>query len=88
MYGVEQQMLAKIPDYSTSEDAKIMICSWNMNAVKPDALTDWDIEKLHEWLNGITDPDVIIIGAQEIIDLANKTMTASKLNSMKSYAVE
>ncbi|CAO3615901.1 unnamed protein product [Mucor hiemalis] len=72
----EQQMLAKIPDYSTSEDAKIMICSWNMNAVKPDALTDWDIEKLHEWLNGITDPDVIIIGAQEIIDLANKTMTA------------
>lgn len=71
-------MLTNIPDYSTSKETKIMICSWNMDAVKPDALTDWDVEKVHEWLNGMTDPDIIMIGAQEIVDLASKAITASK----------
>ena len=54
-----------------------MVCSWNMDAAKPEALTDWDVEKIHEWLNGMTDPDIIMIGAQEIIDLTSKAMSAS-----------
>jgi hypothetical protein len=49
-----------------------------MDAVKPEALSDWDVEKLHEWLNGMADPDIIVIGAQEIVDLASKAITASK----------
>jgi hypothetical protein len=71
-------MLTNVPEYSDLNELNVMICSWNMDAVKPDALTDWDKEKLHEWLNGMSDPDIIMIGIQEIVDLGSKTITASK----------
>lgn len=75
---LENQTLSRIADYSESQPVNVMICSWNMDAVKPDALTKTDVEKLHEWLNGINDPDIIMIGVQEIVDLCSKTLTASK----------
>lgn len=71
-------MLTNVPEYSDLNELNVMICSWNMDAVKPDALTDWDKEKLHEWLYGMSDPDIIMIGIQEIVDLGSKTITASK----------
>lgn len=72
-------MLTSVPEYADTNELKVMICSWNMDAIRPDALTDWDVEKLHEWLNGMSDPDIIMIGIQEIVDLSSKTITASKL---------
>jgi hypothetical protein len=77
-------MIARVTDYSESQPVNVMICSWNMGAVKPDALTETDVEKLHEWLNGMKDPDIIMIGVQEIVDLCSKTLTASKYRMNKS----
>lgn len=71
-------MLANVAEYSDSNETNLMICSWNMGAIKPDALSDGDKEKIHEWLNGMIDPDIIMIGIQEIVDLGSKTITASK----------
>lgn len=58
-----------------------MACSWNMDAVKPDALSDSDVEKLQDWLQGMDDPDIIHIGTQEIADLSSTALTASKHSS-------
>lgn len=71
-------MIASIPEYSNFEETTAMICSWNMDATKPDTLTESDQEKLHEWLHGMEDPDIIMIGIQEIVDLGSTAMTASK----------
>lgn len=71
-------MIASIPEYSDFKETTVMICSWNMDAIKPDVLTESDKEKLREWLHGLSDPDIIMIGVQEIVDLSSKTMTASK----------
>lgn len=49
-----------------------------MDAIKPDALTESDVKKVHEWLNGMSNPDIIMVGIQEIVDLSSKTLTASK----------
>ncbi|KAI8091462.1 quinon protein alcohol dehydrogenase-like superfamily [Gilbertella persicaria] len=79
-YWIEQHMLTRVNDYCTFSPIQAMICSWNMDAVKPEALTDIDKEKILEWLNGMQSPDIIMIGVQEIVDLGSKTLTASKFH--------
>lgn len=64
--------------YCDFEELKTMVCSWNMDAVKPEALTEADVEKIHEWLSGMSDPDIMMVGIQEIVDLNSKTLTASE----------
>lgn len=73
-------MVASVSEYSDSNETNVMICSWNMDAIKPEVLSEWDKEKIHEWLNGMSDPDIIMIGIQEIVDLGSKTITASKIH--------
>lgn len=71
-------MITHLSDYCDFSPLETMICSWNMDAIKPDALTESDVEKVHEWLNGMANPDIIMVGIQEIVDLSSKTLTASK----------
>jgi hypothetical protein len=54
-----------------------MICSWNIDANKPEKLVE-DDETIREWLGGMQDPDIIVVGIQEIIDLESKKQTASE----------
>jgi len=75
---VEEQMTAHMGDYCDFTKLETMVCSWNMDAIKPDALTESDVDKVHEWLNGMSDPDIIMVGIQEIVDLNSKTLTASE----------
>ncbi|KAK4517642.1 3-dehydroquinate dehydratase (3-dehydroquinase) [Mucor velutinosus] len=81
-YWLEEQLVAHMADYCDFNELKTMICSWNMDAIKPDALTDTDREKIHEWLNGMADPDIIMVGIQEIVDLNSKTLTAKSFLSL------
>ncbi|CAO3633987.1 unnamed protein product [Mucor fragilis] len=81
-YWLEEQLAAHTGDYCDFDTLKTMLCSWNMDAIKPDALTDADTEKIHEWLNGMADPDIIMVGIQEIVDLNSKTLTAKSLFSL------
>ncbi|KAG1112587.1 hypothetical protein G6F42_014699 [Rhizopus arrhizus] len=65
-YWLEEQMTAHMGDYCDFTKLETMVCSWNMDAIKPDALTESDVDKVHEWLNGMSDPDIIMVGIQEI----------------------
>lgn len=55
-----------------------MICSWNIDANKPEKLVGQDDELVHEWLGEADKPDIIVVGIQEIVDLESKKQTASK----------
>ncbi|KAI9019267.1 Endonuclease/exonuclease/phosphatase [Phycomyces nitens] len=76
----EQILHSHVREYCTYQDMEVMLCSWNIDATKPEKLanTDDDI-KLREWLNGMRNPDIIVVGMQEIVDLESKKQTARSL---------
>lgn len=77
--ATDEQMKLLQRDYCEYRDARVMICSWNIDARKPDMFSPSDNEKIREWLGGMDDPDIIVVGIQEIVDLESKKQTASKL---------
>ncbi|KAF1807664.1 Endonuclease/exonuclease/phosphatase [Mucor lusitanicus] len=81
-YWLEEQLATHMAHYCDFEELKTMVCSWNMDAVKPEALTEADVEKIHEWLSGMSDPDIMMVGIQEIVDLNSKTLTAKSFLSL------
>ncbi|RCH93218.1 hypothetical protein CU097_012769 [Rhizopus azygosporus] len=75
----ECQILTRSNEYCTYDEAKIMICSWNIDANKPEKLTKEDNNEVRKWLGGMEDPDIIVVGIQEIVDLESKKQTARSL---------
>lgn len=75
---LECQILTRSNEYCTYDEAKIMICSWNIDANKPEKLTKEDNNEVRKWLGGMEDPDIIVVGIQEIVDLESKKQTARK----------
>ncbi len=75
-------MAKREEEYCTYHEIKILICSWNIDASKPADLeaSAEDVKFLESWFTSIESPDLIVIGFQEIIDLENKKLTASKLS--------
>lgn len=67
-------------EFSTFRDVKILICSWNTDAQKPQALTGSadNINFLETVLHSVDGPDIIVFGFQELIDLESSKITASK----------
>lgn len=55
-----------------------MICSWNIDANKPERILGEDDKAVREWLGTMEDPDIIVVGIQEIVDLESKKQTARK----------
>lgn len=55
-----------------------MICSWNIDANKPEKIVGEDDRQVREWLGSMQDPDIIVVGIQEIVDLESKKQTARK----------
>lgn len=53
-----------------------MVCSWNIDATKPEEITGEDERYVREWLSAMNDPDIIVVGIQEIVDLVSKKQTA------------
>ncbi|KAI8878510.1 DNase I-like protein [Backusella circina FSU 941] len=74
-YWKERNLLKRQNEYCTYRENNIMICSWNIDANKPEKLVD-EHEQIREWLKGMDDPNIIVIGIQEIIDLESKKQTA------------
>jgi hypothetical protein len=73
-------MQKRSKEYCTYEDKTVMICSWNIDANKPEKLTPEDNTAVHGWLGNMEDPDIIVVGIQEIVDLESKKQTARKYN--------
>lgn len=55
-----------------------MLSSWNIDANKPEKLTKEDDNEVRKWLGGMDNPDIIVVGIQEIVDLESKKQTARK----------
>ncbi|ORX54508.1 DNase I-like protein [Hesseltinella vesiculosa] len=75
----DRQLQLKADSYSNYRPIQVMICSWNIDANKPEKLTGKDNDLVHEWLGEADSPDVIVVGIQEIIDLESKKQTAKSL---------
>lgn len=67
-------------EFSTFRDVNVLICSWNIDAQKPEALTGSaeNVNFLENVLHSVDAPDIIVFGFQELIDLENRSLTASK----------
>ena len=79
----DSEMLTRETAFCTFRPLKIIICTWNVDATKPDALVGMSnatfLQKLlaNPALEG-SRPDIVVFGFQEVIDLADKKLTASK----------
>lgn len=71
-------MHQRAEEYCTYDDARVMICSWNIDANKPERILGDDDKAVREWLGTMVDPDIIVVGIQEIVDLESKKQTARK----------
>lgn len=74
----DQKMQMYQGDFCQERDTRILICSWNIDANKPEKLTASDDKLVRDWLRGMQDPDIIVVGIQEIVDLESKKQTARK----------
>lgn len=74
----DQELRKQEDKYCIYRETRILICTWNIGACKPDSFDKYDEDKVHEWLGSIDDPDFIVIGLQEMVDLESKRQTARK----------
>lgn len=75
----DDEMQKREREYSTYRDVKVLICTWNIDSAKPEALTGNrdNTSFLDNVLGSVDRPDIIVFGFQEVIDLENKKLTAS-----------
>ncbi|KAF8511096.1 DNase I-like protein [Gautieria morchelliformis] len=75
---VEAEVQKREAEFSTFRDVNVLICSWNTDAQKPEALTGntENVNFLENVLHSVDSPDIIVFGFQELIDLENRSLTA------------
>ncbi len=72
-------------------DLKVLICSWNIDASKPEALScnaesvSFLPQLLQSQSDGADAPDVIVFGFQEVIDLESRKLTASECAVLDNF---
>ncbi|KAL7324238.1 hypothetical protein PS15p_210772 [Mucor circinelloides] len=74
----DDHLQKRASEYCTYDDARVMICSWNIDANKPEKILGEDDRQVRQWLGSMEDPDIIVVGIQEIVDLESKKQTARK----------
>ncbi|TPX32651.1 hypothetical protein SmJEL517_g04283 [Synchytrium microbalum] len=77
----DREMINREPQFCTYKDIKFFVGSFNLDAAKPDSLDEGrnqDTGFLSEWLSTVNNPDFIVIGLQEIIDLESTKANAKK----------
>ncbi|KAJ2846485.1 hypothetical protein IWW36_004331, partial [Coemansia brasiliensis] len=74
------ELRRRMPRAAQWRDIAVQINSWNIGAVKPEALDREDRGVLARWLRVLdTPPELIVVGLQEVVDLESKKMTAKSL---------
>jgi hypothetical protein len=72
-------------EFSTFRPLNVLICTWNVDAARPDALSSGgadNIDFLSQCLGSVDRPDIICFGFQEMIDLNDRKLTASKSSTI------
>jgi len=77
---LEDEMRRREAQYCSFQDVRIMVVTWNAGASTPHSLrySQSDDMFLRDLLQSSEGPDVIVFGFQELVDLEDKTATASK----------
>jgi hypothetical protein len=76
----ESELLKREASFCTFRPLNILMCTWNLDDATPDMLTGSEntgFFKAH--LQSMENPDIIIFGFQEVVDLENHKTTASAL---------
>ncbi len=76
-------MVEREQSYCVFRPLRLLVCTWNIDAAKPDSLTgSHNVTFLHNFLTsshgGGGTPDIIVFGFQEVINLEDKKLTASE----------
>ena len=79
---LETEMKAKDVQYCEFEKIKALILTWNAGATTPNSLrySDSDAGFIQNLLQTSGSPDILVFGFQELVDLEDKTATASKFH--------
>lgn len=96
---IDKELQKHESEYSTFRPLRVLICTWNADSVRPDALTSTysssdetslnsaaNLSFLHDVLNSVDAPDIIVFGLQEVINLESRKMTAKNV-FMNSSAI-
>ncbi|KIJ59776.1 hypothetical protein HYDPIDRAFT_161978 [Hydnomerulius pinastri MD-312] len=75
---IAQELLKREASFSTFRNINVLVVSWNIDAAKPDALSNdhENINFLQNVLTSVDSPDIISFGFQEVIDLESRKMAA------------
>src|SRR5271155_299085 len=80
LMGVENEMQKRETEYCSFRDINVVLCTWNVGASRPSDLGRGNSPEqkfLENVLKSMDNPDIIVFGFQELIDLENKKLTAS-----------
>ncbi|KAJ2357745.1 hypothetical protein GGF43_001273 [Coemansia sp. RSA 2618] len=76
----DRELRRRTAEFAHTRDIGVQINSWNIDAVKPDALDSADRGFVARWLGaGGAAPELLVVGLQEVVDLESKKMTAKSL---------
>lgn len=81
----EAVMKARYKEYSTTENLKVLVMTWNAGASTPTTLRklESDANFFPNLLRSCGSPDILVFGFQELVDLEDKTATAKRLFKSK-----
>ena len=77
---LEGEMKRKDAEYCSFEKIKTLVLTWNAGASTPHSLrySESDATFIRDLLQSSGSPDIIVFGFQELVDLEDKTATASE----------
>lgn len=76
----EAELLKREASFCTFRPLSILMCTWNLDDAKPDMLTGLENSSFFEThLRSMENPDIIIFGFQEVINLEDHKLAASAL---------
>ncbi|KAK9340589.1 hypothetical protein LIPSTDRAFT_53905 [Lipomyces starkeyi NRRL Y-11557] len=78
---LELNMQEHEEEYCSFRTIQALICTWNVGAAKPADLqqTSGDSRFLRKLLETADDPEIVVFGFQELVELDNKTVTAKSM---------
>ncbi|KAK9460362.1 Endonuclease/exonuclease/phosphatase [Lipomyces oligophaga] len=84
---IDRDLQSHEEEFCTFRSVQALICTWNIGASKPtDLQNDQDSAKfLKRLLATANDPEIIVFGFQELVELDNKTVTAKSIFKKKKH---
>jgi hypothetical protein len=74
------EMQRRDTEFCDFRELTALVCTWNAGASKPNDLNSYskDNKFMQNVFETANSPDIIVFGFQELVDLENKKVTASK----------